>query len=100
VGSTAMGFFSKDIKTMDDLFVHTLRVIYYAEKQIVQALPEMVNKSNDPQLNSPHSWIVQPSMALSTTPKRSPARSRTNRFWMPRSSPRRKRGCAASLLHL
>jgi ferritin-like metal-binding protein YciE len=47
---TAMGFFSKDIKTMDDLFVHALRVIYYAEKQIVQALPEMVNKSSDPQL--------------------------------------------------
>jgi ferritin-like metal-binding protein YciE len=45
-----MGFFSKDIKNMDDLFVHTLRDIYYAEKQIVQALPEMINKSNDPQL--------------------------------------------------
>jgi hypothetical protein len=27
-----MGFFSKDIKTMDDLFVHTLRDIYCAEK--------------------------------------------------------------------
>jgi ferritin-like metal-binding protein YciE len=45
-----MGFFSKDIKTMDDLFVHTLRDIYYAEKQILQTLPEMVEKSNDPQL--------------------------------------------------
>jgi len=45
-----MGFFSKDIKNMDDLFVHTLRDIYYAEKQIVQALPEMIKKSNDPQL--------------------------------------------------
>jgi ferritin-like metal-binding protein YciE len=33
-----MGFFSKDIKTMDDLFVHTLQDIYYAEKQIVQSL--------------------------------------------------------------
>jgi ferritin-like metal-binding protein YciE len=31
----AMGFFSKDIKTMDDLFVHTLRDTFYAEKQIV-----------------------------------------------------------------
>jgi len=46
----AMGFFSKDIKTMDDLFVHALRDIYYAEKQIVQALPEMIDKSSDPQL--------------------------------------------------
>jgi ferritin-like metal-binding protein YciE len=45
-----MGFFSKDIKTMDDLFVHTLRDIYYAEKQIVQALPEMITKAKDPQL--------------------------------------------------
>jgi Domain of unknown function (DUF892) len=42
-----MGFFSKDIKTMDDLFVHTLRDIYYAEKQIVQALPEMIHKASD-----------------------------------------------------
>ena len=45
-----MGFFSKDIKTMDDLFVHTLRDIYYAENQILKALPEMIEKSNDPQL--------------------------------------------------
>ncbi len=30
----AMGFFSKDIETMDDLFVHTLKDIYYAENQI------------------------------------------------------------------
>ena len=45
-----MGFFSKDIKTMDDLFGHTLRDIYYAEKQIVQALPEMIDKAADPQL--------------------------------------------------
>jgi len=45
-----MGFFSKDIKTMDDLFVHTLRDIYYAEKQIVQALPDMISKARDPQL--------------------------------------------------
>jgi ferritin-like metal-binding protein YciE len=45
-----MGFFSSDIKTMDDLFVHTLRDMYYAERQILNALPEMVQKSKDPQL--------------------------------------------------
>jgi ferritin-like metal-binding protein YciE len=45
-----MGLFSKDIKNMDDLFVHTLRDIYYAEKQIVKALPDMIEKANDPQL--------------------------------------------------
>jgi ferritin-like metal-binding protein YciE len=37
-------------KNLDDLFVHTLRDIYYAEKQIIQALPEMINKSSDAQL--------------------------------------------------
>jgi len=46
----AMGFFSRDIKTMDDLFVHTLCDIYYAERQILSALPEMVEKADDPQL--------------------------------------------------
>jgi ferritin-like metal-binding protein YciE len=45
-----MGFFSKDIKTMDDLFVHTLRDIYYAENQIVKALPEMIDKASDQEL--------------------------------------------------
>jgi ferritin-like metal-binding protein YciE len=43
-----MGLFSRDIKTLDDLFVHQLRDIYYAEKQIVQALPEMIEKAKDP----------------------------------------------------
>ena len=45
-----MGLFSKDIKNMDDLFVHTLRDIYYAEKQIVKSLPEMIDKANNAQL--------------------------------------------------
>jgi ferritin-like metal-binding protein YciE len=45
-----MGLFTKDIKNMNDLFVHTLRDIYYAEKQITKALPDMVEKASDPQL--------------------------------------------------
>jgi ferritin-like metal-binding protein YciE len=45
-----MGLFSKDIHTMDDLFVHTLRDIYYAEKQLLKALPEMAEKATDAQL--------------------------------------------------
>jgi len=45
-----MGFFSKDIETMDDLFVHTLRDIYYAEQQ--QALPKMIEKTTNPQLRA------------------------------------------------
>jgi len=42
-----MGLFSKDIETLNDLFVHTLRDIYYAEKQIVKALPDMIEKATD-----------------------------------------------------
>ncbi len=45
-----MGLFSKDIKTFDDLFVHQLQDIYYAEKQLVNALPKMADKSTDPEL--------------------------------------------------
>jgi ferritin-like metal-binding protein YciE len=45
-----MGIFSRDIKNMNDLFLHTLRDIYYAEKQILKALPEMIEKSSDAQL--------------------------------------------------
>ena len=35
----AMGLFTKDIKTMNDLFVHQLQDIYYAEQQLTKALP-------------------------------------------------------------
>ena len=45
-----MGLFTRDIKTINDLFVHTLRDIYYAEQQIVKSLPEMIEKSTDAQL--------------------------------------------------
>lgn len=45
-----MGLFSYDIKTMDDLFLHTLQDIYYAENQITKALPTMIAKATDPQL--------------------------------------------------
>ncbi len=40
-----MGLFSKDIKTMDELLLHGLKDIYYAENQIVKALPKMVDKA-------------------------------------------------------
>src|SRR5437588_12690089 len=47
-----MGLFTKDIKTMNDLFVHQLQDIYYyyAEKQLVKALPKMADKATDKQL--------------------------------------------------
>lgn len=45
-----MGLFSKPIKTLDDLFVHMLQDVYYAENQIVKALPKMIDKATDTQL--------------------------------------------------
>ncbi|MDB5485491.1 MAG: hypothetical protein JWR29_1395, partial [Tardiphaga sp.] len=42
-----MGLFTKDIKTMNDLFVHQLQDIYYAEKQLIKALPKMAEKATD-----------------------------------------------------
>jgi ferritin-like metal-binding protein YciE len=47
-----MGLFSKDIKTMEDLFLHTLEDVYYAENQIVKSLPKMIEKSTNRELAS------------------------------------------------
>ena len=47
-----MGFFSSPIKTMDDLYLHTLQDIYFAENRIVKALPKMIEKATDAQLKS------------------------------------------------
>ena len=45
------GTFTKDIKTMNDLFVHQLQdIYYYAEKQLVKALPKMAEKATEKQL--------------------------------------------------
>ncbi|MEA2863337.1 MAG: hypothetical protein QOC84_1293 [Bradyrhizobium sp.] len=45
-----MGIFTKDIKTMDDLFLHGLQDIYYAEHQITKALPKMIDKATNSDL--------------------------------------------------
>jgi ferritin-like metal-binding protein YciE len=45
-----MGWFSPEIATMDDLFMHTLADIYYAEHQIEKSLPDMIAKANDAEL--------------------------------------------------
>jgi ferritin-like metal-binding protein YciE len=45
-----MGWFSADIRTMNDLFLHTLQDIYYAEHQIEKALPDMAAKASDREL--------------------------------------------------
>jgi len=49
---SAMGLFSKDIATLDDLFLHTLQDIYYAENQITKALPKMIDKATSPDLKA------------------------------------------------
>jgi ferritin-like metal-binding protein YciE len=45
-----MGLFSKDIKTLDDLFLHGLQDINYAEQQITEALPKMIEKAKNRRL--------------------------------------------------
>ncbi len=47
-----MGLFSKPIKSLDDLFVHTLQDIYYAEQQITKNLPTMIEKASSPELKN------------------------------------------------
>jgi ferritin-like metal-binding protein YciE len=42
-----MGIFTQDIKTMEDLFLHGLQDIYYAEQQITKALPKMIDKASN-----------------------------------------------------
>jgi ferritin-like metal-binding protein YciE len=42
-----MGIFTKDIKSMEDLLVHGLQDIYYAEQQILKALPKMIDKATN-----------------------------------------------------
>jgi ferritin-like metal-binding protein YciE len=45
-----MGLLSKPIKSLDDLFVHTLQDVLYAEQRITKALPTMIKKVSDTQL--------------------------------------------------
>src|SRR4029453_9624163 len=45
-----MGLFTKDINTLEDLFTHGLKDIYYAENQILKALPKLIEAATNPQL--------------------------------------------------
>ncbi|MBA2934466.1 ferritin-like domain-containing protein [Sphingomonas sp. CGMCC 1.13654] len=47
-----MGLFTRDIQTFDDLYVHQLQDIYYAEHQITKALPKMIEKATAPELKN------------------------------------------------
>ena len=46
-----MGLFSKDIETMDDLLLHGLKDIYYAENQIMKSLPKLIDKATNRDLS-------------------------------------------------
>ena len=46
-----MGLFTKDVETMDDLLLHGLKDIYYAENQIVKSLPKLIEKATNRDLN-------------------------------------------------
>jgi ferritin-like metal-binding protein YciE len=45
-----MGLLFKDIQTMEDLFLHQLEDIYYAEKQIIKSLPKMIDLATNREL--------------------------------------------------
>ena len=42
-----MGLFTQDIQTMDDLLLHGLKDIYYAENQIAKSLPKLIDKATN-----------------------------------------------------
>jgi ferritin-like metal-binding protein YciE len=45
-----MGLFTRDIKSFEDLFLHGLKDIYYAENQIVKTLPKLIENASDAEL--------------------------------------------------
>jgi len=53
-----MGIFSADIRTMDDLFLHGLQDIYYAEQQIVKALPNTTNLNEEKAANTKFNTVA------------------------------------------
>ena len=47
-----MSLFGTTIGTLDDLFVHGLQTIYYAERQIAETLPKMIEMATNPELKA------------------------------------------------
>lgn len=45
-----MGFFTRDTATLNDLFVDVLKTTYYAERQITETLPKLIDKASSPDL--------------------------------------------------
>jgi ferritin-like metal-binding protein YciE len=46
-----MALFNQDIETMDDLLLHGLKDMYYAENQIVKSLPKLIEKATNRDLS-------------------------------------------------
>ncbi|MGQ4272887.1 YciE/YciF ferroxidase family protein [Terrihabitans sp. B22-R8] len=40
------------VKSMEDLFLNTLKDVYHAEKQVLKALPKMAKKTTSPELKA------------------------------------------------
>ena len=111
-----MGLFTKSIQSLEDLFEHGLKDIYYAENQIVKALPKLIKAATNPQLKkglkdhlketegqvsrleqifemreeSPRAPSATVSAAYSPKAMSLPVMLATRPFWTPRSSPRRR----------
>jgi ferritin-like metal-binding protein YciE len=49
---SSMGIFTKDIKTMEDMFLHQLEDIYYAEQQLTKAIPKMADMATNADLKA------------------------------------------------
>jgi ferritin-like metal-binding protein YciE len=47
-----MGLFTKDIESMDDLLLHGVMDIYYAENQIIKSLPKLIDKATNRDLSN------------------------------------------------
>lgn len=47
-----MGIFTKDIKTMEDMFLHQVEDIYYAEQQLTKAIPKMAEMATNADLKA------------------------------------------------
>jgi ferritin-like metal-binding protein YciE len=47
-----VGIFTKDIKTMEELFLHQLEDIYYAEQQLTKAIPKMAEMATNADLKA------------------------------------------------
>jgi ferritin-like metal-binding protein YciE len=46
------GYFHQRIKTMEDLFLHQLEDIYYAEQQLTKAIPKMAEMATNADLKA------------------------------------------------